>query len=416
MSPSLPRGNAWPVDERTFNAHAEVEAHRPLSIYVHVPFCRIRCGYCDFNTYITGFGPGAEPGSYASSIRAETQLARGVLTRAGFPHRPASTVFFGGGTPTLLDTQELGMILEDLRATIGIAPGAEITIEANPDTVTAESLADLAQQGFTRVSFGMQSAVPHVLATLDRTHDPKQVPQVVRSARSVGLDVSVDLIYGTPGESLDDWTRTLEAALELDVTHISAYSLVIEQGTKMWAQLTRGEIPAPDADDEAVKYDTADRLLSQAGYRWYEISNFALEEAGEHHLVSTELTHASKHNLAYWRDWDWWGFGPGAHSHIGQMRWWNVKHPGAYAAQLASGKWLAAGGEILSVEERELERIMLGIRTAEGLDISTVSRPHTLTELRRNQLIDPRAEQRGRIVLTRRGRLLADHVTRLLTE
>lgn len=411
----------------------EAQWARPLSLYVHVPFCRVRCGYCDFNTYTVGFGPGAQIGDYAPSVLAEADLAARVLADAGVSGRLAQTVFFGGGTPTMLDVGELIAILDGLRERIGIAGGAEVTLEANPDTVTREDLRAFADSGFTRVSFGMQSAVPRILAILDRTHTPTRVPLVVEWAKEAGLSTSVDLIYGTPGESLADWETSVRAALSYDPDHISAYALVVEEGTKMGAQVARGELPTPDPDDEAAKYELVDELLGEAGYAWYEISNFARASASDRASgrASTTFEHASRHNLAYWRDWDWWGFGPGAHSHVGRMRWWNVKNPGAYAGRLRAGVSPAAAGEILGEEERELERVMLGLRTAEGVELDGVpamamrdgivsglsvcqSLSGRVASLISDGFIDGVAALDGRAVLTLRGRLLADYVTREL--
>ena len=433
MSPAQPDGQRWPDDGALNPSLVEAEARRPLSLYVHVPFCRVRCGYCDFNTYTVGFGPGAQVGDYAPSVLAEASLAARVMAESGLPAREARTVFFGGGTPTMLDTAELIEILTGLRERIGIAPGAEVTLEANPDTVTREGLAALADAGFTRVSFGMQSAVPTILATLDRTHTPERVPLAVEWAKEAGLSTSVDLIYGTPGESLADWERSLRAALSYETDHISAYALVVEEGTKMGAQVARGELPTPDPDDEAAKYELADALLGEAGYAWYEISNFA--RATDADLASgspsTFYAHASAHNLAYWRDWDWWGLGPGAHSHVGRMRWWNVKNPGAYAARLRDGRSAAYAGEILDEDTRELERVMLGVRTSEGIELAGLPGTRQADEagalvdvgvasggrvaaLIADGLIDGAAALRGRAILTLRGRLLADYVTREL--
>lgn len=416
MSPALPDGIAWPADGALDPAAAEVGAGRPFSLYVHVPFCRVRCGYCDFNTYTTGFGPGAEPGSYASTVLGESDLAVGVLRRAGFAPRPASTVFFGGGTPTMLAPGELAGILDGLRGRFGVVEGAEVTVEANPETVTARSLRELASAGFTRVSVGMQSAVPRVLATLDRLHRPGRVPMVVDWAHEAGLDVSVDLIYGTPGESLADWETSLRAAVAMGPDHVSAYALVVEEGTRMGAQVARGDLPTPDPDDEAAKYELADAVLGEAGYRWYEISNFAHAGDGEDGVVATHLRHASRHNLAYWRDWDWWGLGPGAHSHVGRLRWWNVKHPLAHAGRVAGGRSPAAAGELLGPATRELERVMLAVRTAEGVRIGPGDNAAGVAGLVADGLVEPGPAEHGQVVLTLRGRLLADRVTRVLTD
>ena len=433
MSPTQPDGTRWPENGLLDPSLVEAQWARPLSLYVHVPFCRVRCGYCDFNTYTVGFGPGAQIGDYAPSVLAEADLAARVLADAGVSGRLAQTVFFGGGTPTMLDAGELIAILDGLRERIGIAGGAEVTLEANPDTVTREDLRAFADSGFTRVSFGMQSAVPRILTILDRTHTPKRVPLVVEWAKEAGLSTSVDLIYGTPGESLADWETSVRAALSYDPDHISAYALVVEEGTKMGAQVARGELPTPDPDDEAAKYELVDELLGEAGYAWYEISNFARASASDRASgrASTTFEHASRHNLAYWRDWDWWGLGPGAHSHVGRMRWWNVKNPGAYAGRLRAGVSPAAAGEILGEEERELERVMLGLRTAEGVELDGVpamamrdgigsglsvcqSLSGRVASLISDGFIDGVAALDGRAVLTLRGRLLADYVTREL--
>ncbi|WP_324651221.1 radical SAM family heme chaperone HemW [Georgenia sp. H159] len=411
MSPALPAGDPVPADGALPATAAVGSAERDLGIYLHVPFCRVRCGYCDFNTYTaTELGGGASQAAYADTARREIDLAAGVLARAGVAERPVSTVFVGGGTPTLLPAADLATMLDHVRATWGLAPGAEVTTEANPDSVTPASLEELACAGFTRVSFGMQSAVPHVLATLDRTHDPERLPDVVRWAREAGLAVSVDLIYGTPGESAADWRTSLEAAVDLEPDHVSAYALGIEPGTKMGAQVRRGELPMPDDDDAAAKYEVADDVLTAAGLSWYEVSNFARTPQD-----------ACRHNLAYWRGADWWGIGPGAHSHVGGVRWWNVKHPRAYAHRLEQGQSPGAGQELLDDDARELERIMLGVRLAEGLELAPgtgrVPERHrrAVAELIAEGLVEMPPARQGRIALTRRGRLLADAVVRALT-
>lgn len=426
MSPHQPEGLIWPdtgslVWERgTPEEHnlAEPEKERPLSLYLHVPFCTVRCGYCDFNTYTTEFGPGADKATFGQSLAAEMDLARRVMDEAGVGNRPVSTVFFGGGTPTLLPAQVLTRVLKDIKNRWGLVPKAEITTEVNPETVTPEYFQHLAEAGFTRVSIGMQSAVPHVLKTLDRTHTPERVPHVIQWAKNAGLDCSVDLIYGTPGESLHDWEESLQTAIHMQPDHISAYALVIEEGTKMGAQVARGVLPTPDPDDEADKYELADALLGQAGYVWYEISNFARREADEVQVPAAQLRHASQHNLAYWRDWDWWGFGPGAHSHVGQARWWNVKHPLAYAQRVGTGVSPAVGGEILDALTRELERVLLAVRTAQGLVLDERVNVGAVPELIAEGVIDGVAAlKEHRVVLTLKGRLLADWVTqRLLRE
>ncbi len=370
----------------------------PFGVYVHVPFCAVRCGYCDFNTYTaTELGPGASQEEYAGSAVAEMHLAGVHLDEKGL-RRPATSVFFGGGTPTLLPIAHVARMLGGVREVWGIAPGAEVSIEANPDSVGLRELEALKAAGFTRVSFGMQSAVPHVLQTLDRTHDPERLPLVTAWAREVGLEFSVDLIYGTPGESIEDWRTSVQAALELDPGHISAYALTIEPGTKMGAQVRRGELPTVDGDDQAEKYEIADESFTAAGLQWYEISNWAKRP---------ELR--STHNLGYWRNIDWWGVGPGAHSHIDGTRFWNVKHPRPYAAQVAAGQLPIAELEELTPEQIEDERVLLGIRTSEGLELGAQEQDK-LPELVRRGLVDPDAASTGTLLLTRKGRLLADSV------
>ena len=411
MSPALPDGDAAPDDGALPDSVRAGAGDRGFGVYLHVPFCTVRCGYCDFNTYTaTELGGGASQVAYADTALAEIALGGRVLRDAGLPARPASTVFVGGGTPTVLPPSDLVRMLGGVRDAWGLTADAEVTTEANPDSVTPESLAELARGGFTRVSFGMQSAVPHVLATLDRTHDPRRIPDVVRWARDARLAVSLDLIYGTPGESLDDWRASLETALATGVDHVSAYALVVEQGTRMAVQVKRGLLTLPDEDDQAAKYELADDLLTEAGLHWYEVSNWARTPE-----------QACRHNLAYWRGDDWWGVGPGAHSHVGGVRWWNVKHPRTYAARLAEGLSPAAGRETVAGDAARLEQVMLGVRLDEGLPLAALD-PAARTAvagLVADGLVDPRAalgsDAPARVRLTRRGRLLADTVVRTLT-
>ncbi|MDN5791359.1 MAG: radical SAM family heme chaperone HemW [Micrococcales bacterium] len=402
-------------------------ASSDLGIYVHVPFCSVRCGYCDFNTYTLRElgGPGASLGidTYADAATRELDLACRVLGGQAFGGQafggqapPVSTVFIGGGTPTMLRSRDLVRVLGGIRQRFGLDPHAEITTEANPDSVTAESLAELAEGGYTRVSLGMQSAAPHVLATLERTHDPANVARAVEGARTAGLQVSLDLIYGTPGESLADWRRSLELAVALQPDHISAYALVVEDGTRLAAQVRRGVVAMPEDDDEADKYELADEVLAAAGFGWYEVSNWARSEATR-----------CRHNIAYWEGQNWWGIGPGAHSHIGGVRWWNVKHPSAYAARLHSAVSPARARETLTDEQRYDERVLLGIRLAGGLPVHELRAPgrSAVAGLVADGLVESEAAVGGaaavgaanaeaRVVLTRRGRLLADTVVHRL--
>ena len=388
-------------------AASAVPARRDLSVYIHVPFCAVRCGYCDFNTYTaTELGGGGSQREYPQVAMAEMDLVLADDRAAGYEYDAVSTVFFGGGTPTLLPADDLVAMLAHLRSLIPLAPGAEVTTEANPDSVTRASLARLADGGITRVSFGMQSAVPSVLATLDRTHDPERVPQAVAWAREAGLDVSLDLIYGTPGETLADVETSVRAALACEPDHLSAYSLIIEGNTAMARHLRRGEIAEPDPDDMADKYELVDDLLAAEGMSCYEVSNWARTPA-----------HRCRHNLAYWRGGDWWGIGPGAHRHRDGLRAGNVKHPSRYATMVRAGELPRAQSEHLTEAERALERIMLELRIVDGLPADAVApeaRAMIDVHVRRGHL-DPDAAAAGRLVLTREGRLLADAVIRDLT-
>ena len=407
MASALPLGEPAPLDGLLPPTASERALDRAFGVYVHVPFCRVRCGYCDFNTYTSAELRGARQVDYADHAIAEVRMSRGVLEASDVPHRPASTVFFGGGTPTLLPADDLVRMLGAIRDEFGLAPGAEVTTEANPDSVGPDDLRRLADGGFTRISFGMQSAVPHVLAALDRTHDPERIPDVVRWAREARLDVSLDLIYGTPGESLSDWRRSLEAVLAQRPDHVSAYALIVEEGTKLARQIRRGELAQPSDDLEADMYELADELLGAAGYEWYEVSNWAASPGRR-----------SRHNLGYWRGDDWWGVGPGAHSHVGGVRWWNAKHPAAYSDRITAGLSPAVGREVLGADARETERVMLRTRIREGLDISSLvpAGRTAVAGLIADGLTDAKAALAGELTLTRRGRLLADAVVRRLLE
>ncbi|GAA4764123.1 radical SAM family heme chaperone HemW [Citricoccus nitrophenolicus] len=423
MPATLPLGNPAPDDGRFPESAARLvreaaDSGRPrtFSLYVHVPFCEVRCGYCDFNTYTAeDLGPGASRASYADTVSGELDFAAEALRRSGIPDRTLETVFFGGGTPTLLPASDLVRILGRARDVFGLTEGAEVTTEANPDSVSAESLRELAAGGFTRVSFGMQSSVPHVLATLDRTHRPENVPAAVGWAREAGLEVSLDLIYGTPGESLADWQVTVEAALALRPDHLSAYSLIVEDGTKFGAAVKRGVQDDVDPDDQADKYLLAERLFAEAGYRWYEISNWALDPEGSG-------VHRARHNVAYWRDQDWWGAGPGAHSHMAGVRFWNAKHPAAYAQRLATGVSASVGREEPDAEARFLERVMLGVRLSDGLPVTELEAAadggararQEIAAMIGEGLLDGRAALAGRVVPTLQGRLLDDAIVRRL--
>ena len=404
MPSALPDGDPAPADGALPGSALASLGERPFGLYVHVPFCTVRCGYCDFNTYTASeLGGGASRATYADSAIEEVRLARKVL---GTGEVPVETVFFGGGTPTLLPPRDLSRIVAAIDEEFGLAPGAEVTTESNPDSVTAADLAELRAGGINRVSFGMQSAVPHVLEVLDRTHDPARVPQVVDWAREAGFDeVSLDLIYGTPGESLADWQASLDSALACAPDHLSAYALIVEEGTALARRIRRGEVPMTDDDDLADKYLAADEALERAGLGWYEVSNWS----------SSRQTRC-RHNELYWTGADWWGVGPGAHSHVGGVRWWNVKHPAAYAGRVGSGESPAHGRELLDAETRRVEEVLLAIRLRDGLRVDALDDAGraALAAQVEDGLVEPGALEDGLVVLTLRGRLLADAVVRAL--
>lgn len=400
----------WWVPALTVDAALPAEAlpttalgglgERPFGVYVHVPFCAARCGYCDFNTYTPGEldHSSASPESWLEALRRELDLAARVL---GAPP-VADTVFVGGGTPSLLGVEGLGAVLDAVRGAFELAAGAEVTTEANPESTSPAFFAGIRAAGYTRVSLGMQSAAPHVLAVLDRRHTPGRAVAAAREAGAAGFEqVSLDLIYGTPGESEADLRGSLDAVLAAGVDHVSAYALVVEEGTAMGRRVSRGELSAPDDDVLADRYELVDEVLTAAGLDWYEVSNWARTSAAW-----------CRHNLGYWRGGDWWGAGPGAHSHVGGVRWWNVKHPARYAAALAAGKSPAADREVLTDEDRYVERVMLELRLAEGLRLDMLDPVGRVAAARaeRDGLLAGVAS--GRAVLTRRGRLLADAVIR----
>jgi len=407
---ALPDGDAAPSTGSLPESALSGLGRRPFGVYVHVPFCATRCGYCDFNTYTASelADSPASPRSWLDGVRRELSLAAEVL---GSPP-PVDTVFVGGGTPSLLGAPALAEVLDAIRATFGLAAGAEVTTESNPESTSPEFFAGLRAAGYTRVSLGMQSAAPAVLRTLDRTHTPGRAVAAAGEAHRAGFtQVNLDLIYGTPGESDDDLRSSLDAVLAAEVDHVSAYALIVEDGTALARRITRGDLPAPDDDVLAARYETVDAALSAAGLHWYEVSNWAASPDSW-----------CRHNLGYWHGSDWWGVGPGAHSHVGGVRWWNVKHPAKYNALLTDGRSPAAARETLTPADRHLERVMLELRLVDGLVVDALT-PQAQQEAGRaatEGLLDQDAlagvnGRFGRCVLTPRGRLLADAVVRRLT-
>jgi putative oxygen-independent coproporphyrinogen III oxidase len=399
MPATLPDGQPVPRSGELPASALAAVGQRDFGVYLHVPFCASRCGYCDFNTY-TPSESGLDRTDYVSAALAEIDLARRVLPQAG----PVKTVFVGGGTPTLLPADDLIRLLEAVDQAWGLAEGAEVTTEANPESVDPAKLKALRHNGFTRISLGMQSTAPHVLRLLDRQHTPGRAGQAAQEAREAGFDhVNLDLIYGTPGETEDDFGRSLAAAVAAGVDHVSAYALIVEDGTRLAARIRRGEMPMPSDDVAADRYLAAETALSGAGLTWYEVSNWAAGDSAR-----------CAHNLLYWTGGDWWGIGPGAHSHVGGVRWWNVKRPAHYARLLTEGESPGAGREILSDEDRYVEDVMLRLRLRSGYPLDALSGKgfRAARQALTDGLLQEPEYADGRAVLTLRGRLLADAVIR----
>ncbi|MBJ7459609.1 MAG: coproporphyrinogen III oxidase [Thermoleophilaceae bacterium] len=400
----LPEGDPAPRDGALPAESLSGLKGRPFGIYIHVPFCATRCGYCDFNTYVAGEDGSAQSGYLAAAI-AELDLAQRVI---GDDAPEVDTVFVGGGTPTILMAEDLAALLDAVRERFGLADDVEVTTEANPESVDPEKFAALREAGFTRVSLGMQSAVPSVLKTLDRVHTPGRPEEAVREARAAGFEqVSLDLIYGTPGETADDWRASLDAALSAEPDHISTYSLIVEPGTRMAAQVARGELIVPGEDTIVDRFETAERVLADAGMDWYETCSWAT--GAEAHC---------RHNLGYWSGGNWWGIGPGSHSHISGVRWWNVLHPRAWGEMAKNGISPAAAREIPDAESQRLEAVMLGLRLRAGVALAELTDDGraAASEHLNGGLLEAADYERGRAVLTLRGRLMADPVTVDLAE
>ena len=371
------------------------EPHHPFGVYIHVPFCFSRCGYCDFNTYTPAELGGANPDAWVQALGRELEMA---AARLGGPR--ANTVFVGGGTPSLLGGARLALVLEQVRSHFGLADDAEVTTEANPESTSPEFFETIRAAGYNRVSLGMQSVSPRVLATLDRIHSPGRPVAAAREATAAGFThLNVDLIYGTPSETDDDVRRSVDAALEAGADHISAYSLIVEEGTALARRVRSGELPAPDGDVLAHRYEIVDAALRDAGMSWYEVSNWSQPGA------------SCRHNLGYWRGGRWWGAGPGAHGYDGTVRCWNVKHPASYAQLVGEGVLPVAGFEELSPTERHTEQVMLRLRTREGLALAALDSGE---RQRAEGAVDDGllVAEDERLVLTDRGRLLADAVVR----
>jgi oxygen-independent coproporphyrinogen-3 oxidase len=389
---ALPDGLQWPSDNLL---PALDSVARTFHAYVHIPFCTVRCGYCDFNTYTSSELNGDLKSGFHEHLILEINRSHELLAQSGYAPRPLSTVFFGGGTPSLFTSQQFASVLEELRSNFGIAADAEITTEANPESTSVELLGELSALGVNRLSMGVQSFDNEVLAVLDRAHSKDHVAPLVAAAKEFGYEVSVDLIYGAPGESLESWERTVMSALELDIDHISAYSLIVEPGTKLARRVLKGEFAQVDEDLNAAKYELATKLFSERGLDWYEVSNWGKP---------------SRHNSAYWSSQDWWGYGPGAHSHLAGNRFWNLKHPTSYQKALALGLPVAAREELTPRQQLE-EALMLGLRTQTGVERSLLSELSVSAKMVSEALgAGLLTMDANRIWVTAKGRLLVDRI------
>jgi oxygen-independent coproporphyrinogen-3 oxidase len=393
---ALPEGDPAPSDGKLPNIGNL--KNKPFSLYVHVPYCSKRCGYCDFNTYTPSeLDRDDQIESWLQSAIKETIFARKILVE----ELTVDTIFFGGGTPSLLEASVIKEFINNVSKHFKLKKDLEITLEANPDTITQSKAEDWLKAGINRISLGMQSSATNVLQVLDRTHNPANVLSSVEILKKAGFtNFSLDLIYGTPGESLEDWSNSLKDAIAINPPHISAYSLVIEPGTRMGSQLSRGEIKAVSDDDAADKYQLAEKLLNENGYSWYEISNWAKENK------------ECQHNLNYWKGNNWWGIGPGAHSHINGVRWWNQKLPKNWRESLDKDQSPALAREKLTNEQIRNEEVMLLSRLKTGINRSDFDQKN-VEKLIEDKLVN---DVSGKLELTLEGRLLADVVFRQLNE
>ncbi|MEZ7995197.1 MAG: radical SAM family heme chaperone HemW [Actinomycetales bacterium] len=398
MSARLPLGLTWPEsnlipprfdDLKTFHA------------YVHIPFCEFRCGYCDFNTYTAKEIGGLSQSSFHESLITEIDASAKILENSGYQKRSLSTLFFGGGTPSLFTSNQIEQIITSLKGHYGFLPDIEITLEANPESASPKYLEQLAAVGVNRISLGVQSFDPKVLATLERVHDPDKVGPILKAATELGLESSLDLIYGAPNESLDSWRKTVEIAASMGTGHVSAYSLIVEPGTKLARQIKVGELPETDDDLDAEKFEIADRVFQANGLPWYEVANWGKP---------------SKHNHAYWGSADWWGFGPGAHSHLSGNRFWNTKHPLSYQKQLANGSPVA-GIEYIDARTNLEERLMLELRTSTGIPLKVLAELGIIKSTIDPFVLDGSLKiENENLAVTAAGRLFVDRIVlQLLT-
>ena len=359
----------------------------PAGLYVHIPFCLTRCGYCDFNTYA---GLDYLQAGYLEALAREAGLWAEEWTGSEF-----ASLFVGGGTPTTLPVASLAALMAGLRDKFDFARSPEITVEANPDTVDPKYLAAMLDTGVGRLSLGVQSFDPTVLAALERIHSPESARTAFAAARRAGFtNVSIDLIYGANGETVESWKRTMEEAVSFGPDHLSCYALTIEPATSLGRQVAAGLVPSPDPDLQADMYDLACGALRDAGYEHYEVSNWA------------RPGHRSVHNMGYWEGRPYLGLGAGAHSYRDGLRWWNLRPPQQYLATLQRGEKPVGGSERLTVDERRLERLLLGLRVADGIPEAWVESERAASLVERGLM----THLDGRVALTEAGLFLANEV------
>lgn len=398
MSAALPLGLPWPESNLL---PPRFDSMKTFHAYVHIPFCEFRCGYCDFNTYTAKEIGGLSQSSFHESLITEINASAEILRNSGYPERPLSTLFFGGGTPSLFTGEQIGQIMASLKSNYDFQPDIEITLEANPESATPEYLEELAGKGVTRISLGVQSFDPKVLATLERVHDPEKVGPILSAASQLGLETSLDLIYGAPNESMDSWRKTVETAVSMGTGHISAYSLIVEPGTKLARQIKVGALPETNDDLDAEKFEVADQVFEANGLPWYEVANWGKP---------------SRHNHAYWTSADWWGFGPGAHSHLNGNRFWNTKHPLSYQKELVN-KMPVAGVEYIDARTNLEERLMLELRTSTGIPMSVLVELGVAESTIKPFVVEGSLKIEGEnLAVTAAGRLFVDRIVlQLLT-
>ena len=385
------------VRVREFPGSAIIKVMDSLAAYIHVPYCPRKCAYCDFNAY---------SGATDSQVETYVQAVSREIRESRLGGARVSTVFFGGGTPTYLTGGQLKVVLTDLRASFDVDDDAEISAEANPSTADAERFGSMFEAGFNRLSIGVQAFDDRLLKAVDRAHSAEEAVAAVKLAREAGFtNLSIDLMFGLPGQTQEDWQRSLDRAMELGVPHLSTYALTIEPGTRFERLHKGGKLALPSEEAELAMYEHAIARLSDAGYEHYEVSNYA------------KPGYRSRHNLVYWRNEEYVGFGPGAVSYVGGRRWTNEKNPALYALKIQQGRDLAVDSETLPPASAFSESLIQGLRLREGVDLMPLSARfriesepqfgETLARLERSGLVE---RDDSRVRLTHRGLLFSNDV------